>query len=415
MISRLLETLEGYREWALKVLSEMVSIPTVNPPGDKYEEFVEYAERVFRDLNMDVETFQVPKGYVAKHYPDYAEYPRYVVVGRMGSGKPVVQFNGHYDVVPPGSGWSRDPFKPLIEGGKLYGRGAVDMKGGIASILLAIKAFTETIESFQGSLEVALVPDEEIGGATGTGYLVEERVSKPDYAVIAEPSGVNSVWIGHKGAFWAFVEIYGRQAHGSTPWKGINAFEYMVRVAQRFMEDYKRLIERKSSYYEYEDPEGAKPTVTIGGEVRGGAKVNIVPGYYAFSIDRRVIPEESLEEVEKEFLEFVEELAREFREVRVKAKVRNKLPPAFTDPNSVLVRRMVEAVSEVTGRKPRLTVCLGGLDMHYYTEKGISAITYGPGPMDKAHISDEYVSIDELIKASKAYAILLYKLLARST
>ena len=115
MISRLLETLEGHREWALKVLSEMVSIPTVNPPGDKYEEFVEYAERVFRDLNMDVETFQVPKGYVAEHYPDYAEYPRYVVIGRMGSGKPAVQFNGHYDVVPPGSGWSRDPFKPLIE------------------------------------------------------------------------------------------------------------------------------------------------------------------------------------------------------------------------------------------------------------------------------------------------------------
>jgi succinyl-diaminopimelate desuccinylase len=399
-------------EWGVRVLREMVSIPTVNPPGDRYGDFARYSKEVLESLGFSVRVFEVPADYVRRYYPDYANYPRYVVLGRYGGGSPVVQFNGHYDVVPPGSGWTRNPFDPVVEGGRLYGRGSSDMKGGIAAFLAAAKSFIESGRGFRGSIEVALVPDEEIGGETGTGYLVRELRVRPDYAIIGEPSGSGTVWIGHKGALWAIVEVYGRQAHGSTPWLGVNAFEYMVRVADRLMREYLPYLEGRRSSYEYDDPRGARPTAMLGGEVRGGAKVNVVPGYYSFSIDRRVTPEERLEDVEREVIEFVRRATSDLPgDVRVEVRVVNRLPPALTDPGSKLVRVAKEAAREVLGREPRTTVCLGGLDMRYYTEVGISTVTYGPGLLGVAHIADEYLPLDDFERMVYIYYLMLEKLL----
>jgi succinyl-diaminopimelate desuccinylase len=344
-------------EWGIKVLKDMVSIPTVNPPGERYQDFARYSKEVLESVGFSVRVYEVPADYVRRYYPDYANYPRYVVYGSYGEGSPVVHFNGHYDVVPAGSGWSRSPFEPVVDGGRLYGRGSSDMKGGIAAFLAAAKSFIES-GKFRGSIEVALVPDEEIGGESGTGYLVRELRARPDYVVIGEPSGSGVVWIGHKGAVWVTVGVHGRQAHGSTPWLGVNAFESMVKVAEGLMREYLPYLESRRSAYEYDDPRGARPTAMLGGEVRGGAKVNVVPGYYSFSIDRRVTPDEKLEDVEREVAEFVRRAASELpRDVKVEVKVVNRLPPALTDPNSRLVRVAKEAAKEVLGREPRATVC----------------------------------------------------------
>jgi len=411
-LSSVLDIVDREIEWGINVLKKFIEIPTVNPPGKNYKEFVEAASKVLKEIGMSVEIHEVPKDVVSKYYPDYVEYPRYILLARLGTGSPVIQFNGHYDVVPEGSGWSKDPFKPVVENGRLYGRGSVDMKGGIVAAIVAVKAFKEAYKEFNGAIEIALVPDEEIGGETGTGYLVREGLSKPNYVIIGEPSGSEIVWIGHRGALWFFVEVYGKQAHGSTPWLGVNAFEYMVKVAEKFMKDYKDIIERKSSKYTYDDPRGAKPTITIGGEVRGGAKTNIVPGYYAFSVDRRLIVEESPDEVEKEVKNLINEIKKELPpEVKVELKVTGKLPPAMTSPESPLVRALLRSAEKVLGSKPRTTVCLGGLDMRYYTEVGIDTVTYGPGPMHVAHQADEYISIDEFTKIAKIYALLLENIL----
>ncbi len=398
-------------EWGVKILKDLVAIPTVNPPGEKYKEFAYYSKEVLESLGLKVEVIEVPKEYVSKHYPDYTSYPRYIVLGRVGEGGPVVHFNGHYDVVPAGSGWSVNPFEPVIKDGRIYGRGVDDMKGGIASFLTALKTLLEVERGFEGSIEVALVPDEEIGGVTGSGYLVEELKLRPDYVIIGEPSGSNTIWVGHKGAFWALIEVYGKQVHGSTPWLGINAFEYMIKIADRIIREYKPLLDARKSIYEYDDPKGAKPTINIGGEVRGGAKVNIVPGYYAFSIDRRVIPDEKLEDVEKEFLEYIEKVKLDYPEVKIKVVVTNRLPPALTDPNSKLALTAKEAGKEVLGFEPKTTICLGGLDMRFYTEKNIQTITYGPGVLGNAHIADEYLPLEEFNKMSEIYYLLLKKLL----
>jgi succinyl-diaminopimelate desuccinylase len=343
---------------------------------------------------------------------DYVEYERYIVIGRVGKGRPVVQFNGHYDVVPPGQGWRKDPFRPWREGDRLYGRGSVDMKGGLASALLAVKSFLESNEASQGTIEIAFVPDEEIGGEAGTGYLVETGLSRPDYVLIPEPSGSGSVWIGHKGNLWAYIWVKGRQAHASSPWLGVNAFEYMVKVADLFMEMYVPLLERKVSGYEYDDPRGARPTVTIGGEVRGGAKINIVPGYYEFSVDRRTIVEENLDEVEEELSKVVTDIRNRLgNAVEIGYRVVSKSPPAFTDPNGPLVRAVVSSAEEVLKVRPRTVVCLGGLDMHYYTSKGIETVAYGPGPSENAHKVDEYVSIREIKDVAKVFFRTLEKLI----
>ncbi|MCI4437265.1 MAG: M20 family metallopeptidase [Ignisphaera sp.] len=399
-------------DWGVKVLKDMISIPTVNPPGERYEDFARYSKEVLEHLGFRVEVVRVPDDYVKRFYPDYASYPRYIVLARLGEGKPVLQFNGHYDVVPPGSGWTKKPFDPVIEDGKVFGRGADDMKGGIAAFLAAIKAFTGSGKRFKGSVEVALVPDEEIGGETGTGYLVRELRSRPDYVVIAEPSSSETVWIGHKGAVWAIVEVFGRQAHGSTPWLGVNAFEYMVILAHRLVNEYKPLLDSRRSPYEYDDHRGAKPTITIGGEVRGSVKVNVVPGYYAFSIDRRVTPEERVEDVEKEIIDFVKKASADFPpDVKVNVKIVNRLPPALIDPSSHLVKVAKEAAKEVIGKEPRTTVCLGGLDMRYYTEVGISTITYGPGVLGAAHMADEYLTLSEFERMVKIYHRIMEKTL----
>ncbi len=406
-------SLERNVEWGIKILRDMISIPTVNPPGEKYGEFARFSREVLEPLGFRVNVVEVPRNYVERHHPDYAQYPRYIILARYGEGRPVLHFNGHYDVVPPGSGWTRDPFNPVMEGGRVYGRGSSDMKGGIAAFLTAAKTAVESGRRLKGSIEVALVPDEEIGGMTGSGYLVREVGARPDYAVIGEPSGSGIIWVGHKGAVWILVEVFGKQAHGSTPWFGVNAFEHMVDVAQRFMREYAPSLEARRSPYEYDDPRGARPTVMIGGEVRGGAKVNVVPGYYAFSVDRRVVPEERIEDVKKEIAEFVEKISRELegRGVKVSLRVTNELMPALTDPNSEFVRTLKAVAEEVLRVGVKTTVCLGGLDMRYYTEVGVPTVTYGPGLLGLAHMADEYVPVEELEKTSHVYYSLIERLL----
>ncbi|MEM4789094.1 MAG: M20 family metallopeptidase [Ignisphaera sp.] len=397
--------------WAINVLKDMISIPTVNPPGVNYDKFAEYVSKLMRVLGLDVEIIEVPRDLIANICAECKNYPRYIIVGCIGEGKPVIHFNGHYDVVPPGEGWKYNPFEAYVEENKIYGRGSVDMKGGIASVLLAIKTFISMFKDFNGSIEVALVPDEEIGGETGTGYLTRIMRKQPDYVIIAEGSGSTNLWIGHKGALWGFVEVTGVQAHGSTPWRGVNAFEYMAKIALRFLEKHFELIQGKISNYDYLDPEGAKPTLTLGGEVKGSTKVNMVPGFYAFSFDRRIIPEESVEAVENEIKKIIEDIAKEFPQVKIGIEVVNKLKPALTKENTELVKTLEQSIELVLGIKPRKVLCLGGLDMHYYTEKGIETVTYGPGPDVNAHVVNEYVLVDEVINVARVYVNTLTKLL----
>ena len=225
--------------------------------------------------------------------------------------------------------------------------------------------------------------------------------------VIAEPTGLNTIWIGHKGTLWLDIEVFGRQAHGSTPWKGVNAFEKMVELAYKMIHELKPKIELKKSKYDYEDPKGARATINIGGEVKGGVKTNIVPGYYSFSIDRRIILEETVEEAEREIVDFIERVKRSIPELNIKIRVKSKSNAVVTSPNSPLVKTLMQSIREVLNINPKPVLCVGGLDMGYFILKGYQTVTYGPGDPDVAHMADEHICLDDIYNVAKVYLNLI--------
>ncbi len=394
-------------ELSERILLESIKYPTVL--GESYGELVEYYAEILRQHGLHVTIHRVPDEYVRNKLSE--EYnpdkPRYILLARIGSGDRVLQFNGHYDVVFPGEGWSiTDPFKPLKKDGRIYGRGSTDMKAGIAAFLSAMIYLAAQGEEPGIIVEAAVVPDEEIGGETGTGYLVNMLGSRPDWAVIAEPSGMNNIWHGHKGLVWARIKVKGRQAHGSTPWQGINAFEKMVYVAKYLIEEYLPALKKRKSRYIYDQAGGEYPTATLGGKLWSPGSINIVPGIVGFSIDRRLIIEEDTGTVIRELEEYIEKASREAG-ADTELEVLQKMEPAFTDPDSEIVEALSTAINRVLGVKPRRTICVGGLDLRYYTYKGIQAASYGPGEPGIAHKIDEYVTIDSLHRAVDVYVELV--------
>jgi len=411
-MENVLKKVDELHEYYVNLLKDMVSIATVVPPGENYKEFVDYGKEVLKDLGMEVSVVEVPKDYLAKHIPEMKDNPRYILLGRLkGDGKTTLHFNGHYDVVPPGAGWKTDPFKPVIVNGKLYGRGASDMKGGIVSILTAIKALVESGIEISGTLEVSMTPDEEIGGMCGANYMLETELTKPDYCIIAEPSGYDRVWIGHKGSLWGEIVVYGKTAHASTPWLGVNAFEKMVKLANKLIEQLKPKVESKVTKYETDVPEGKRATIVLGSIVKGGVKINVVPDKVIFQFDRRVLPEEDFENVIKEVEEVIEEAKKEDPELKAEFKVLFEAKPAAISPQSKLALAMKEAVREVIGREPRLTLSTGFLDARFFVEKGIETLTYGPGDLSQAHVANEYIELNKIPLVSKAYILSIMKLL----
>ena len=406
------EAMGKYPKWvyelAERVLIESIKYPTVL--GESYREITEFYSEVLSEYGVHTTLYRVPDDYTAKHLaPEMKpEKARYILLARIGSGDRTLQYNGHYDVVAPGEGWCvTEPFNPKKIEDRVYGRGSTDMKGGIAAFLAALAYLA------QGELnivvEAAFVPDEEIGGAAGTGYLVKEIGSRPTWVVIAEPSGIDNIWIGHKGLVWCYVKVYGKQVHGSTPWLGDNAFEKMVEVAKYFIEEYIPRLQSIKSRYSYDLAGGEHPTATLGGKLIAPGSINIVPGVSGFSIDRRLIVEERADTVAKELEEFAKKASEKLK-VKTELVVVEKMDPALTDPESQLVKALTETVAENIGRTPRTTICIGGLDMRYYTALGIETVTYGPGEPGMPHKVNEYVKLSNVYKAVDVYIDLAYRL-----
>ena len=395
------------------ILQALLSIESVVPPGKDYKVFATYSSNLLKSLGMDVAVEEVPRSVISQYNPDYADHLRYIVLARLGSGRPVFHFNGHYDVVPQGHGWTKGPFSATVSRGRVYGRGASDMKGGIASVMLALKSLVESGAGLHGTLEVSLTPDEEIGGHAGVEYMLQSGLSKPDCVMIAEPTGVDKILIGHKGSLQVLVEVHGENAHGSMPWRGLNAFEGMVGAASEIQRRYAALVGGRRSRLHYSDPNAARPTAMFGGIARGGDQQNLVPAYSAFSIDRRIIPEEDPKEVEKELLDCIASVGKmpRYQKYRLETKVLNRVKPAATDLHSEFLSKVREAVSTVQGTAPQLEMAVGAMDAGYFIARGIDAVAYGPGELEQAHVADESVALSDVLSVADVYTTLTKKLL----
>ncbi len=397
-------------KYALDALLKLISMPTVSPAGEGYEDAAGFLADQLSSLGFKVDVVRVPGEYASKNCPLASSAPRLIVYGKAWRGPKTLHFNGHYDVVPGGPGWSvTEPFKPVVVEGRVYGRGAVDMKGGIAAVLGALKAIADAGLEPKVAVEAAFVPDEEIGGECGTGYLVKEISVRPDYVIIPEPSGLDYTWYGHKGLLWVRVLVEGRTAHTSTPWLGSNAFLSAARIALSLSEILASMYSTRRSKHKIIPEEAAYPTFAIGGRagVPGGGKTNQVPGEFEFTIDRRLIPEESVEEVYRE-LEAAARMAAISANATVKLEKLQAMEPAVSKLGT-LYNTLASAAEGVRGRRPEPVICPGGLDLRYYREVGSEVLSYGPDGT-KAHAPDEYITLEELSSLVRILALTTLKL-----
>lgn len=368
---------EGY---VVKVCSALIRINSENPPGREAEAASYMAERL-AELGL-------------KAWVDRFGGSRGNAVGVLDSGEGLsLMLNTHLDTVPAGDKelWSVPPFSGELRDGKLYGRGAVDAKGCLAAMLGALKSLAEEGWPIRGRLVVAAVADEE-ADSEGTTRLVSQGHTA-DYAVVGEPTGL-APSTAHKGRLVLSVNFKGRSAHASAPQKGVNA----AYAASQFALKVERSYAKRRRRHPLLGPPTASVTL-----IRGGVKDNVVPDSCEVVVDRRLLPGEELERVVRELSRAAEAVA-EPRKAAAEVNVRRYVPPAETRAGSPIVEAAVRAVEEVLGRRVRPRGFRATCDMSILVNQaGIPTIILGPGSLERAHVADEWVGVEELVKAAEIY------------
>ena len=243
----LIRMIDERRGELIELTRELIRFPTVNPPGDAYQPCAEFIGR-----RLGKRGFAVEYVHAAGTPGDDERHPRINVVARRESGArgPCVHFNSHIDVVQTGAGWTLDPFAGIVKDGMVYGRGACDMKGGLAASLIAVESLIDSGLNLPGTLEISGTADEETGGYGGVHYLAQRGWFSPgrvDHVIIPEPLNVDRVCIGHRGVWWAEIETLGRMAHGSMPFLGDCAVRHMNAVIDALERDlYPKLAARRT-------------------------------------------------------------------------------------------------------------------------------------------------------------------------
>jgi succinyl-diaminopimelate desuccinylase len=365
----------------VSIARALIAAPTENPGGDEWPA-VAVVRRALDDVAIESRLVESDAG-------------RPSVVASIGTGPPTLVWNGHLDVVPAGdvSAWRYPPFDARLEGGTLWGRGAADMKGPIASAIAAIAAIVRSNTLPGGTLELHLVADEEHQGIHGTRVLLERGMLQADACVVGEPSRMRLGLAQRGGAFFSAV-ARGRAAHGSTPHLGVNAIDSMARFILRLPEV---LPDR-------EHPLVGRPTVTAT-MIHGGRAPNVVPDRCEATIDRRTLPGESLAEVRAPVERLLERLRREHEEFDVRVEFPALTEAAEVSPDVPIARAVRAAVVAELGKEPEDMGFTGITDARFYVnDANIPAIVFGPGDLRVAHGADEHVPVDDLVAAARIYA-----------
>ena len=367
----------------VKLTSESLRVNTVNPPGNE-RPLAEFFAGKMGKLGLEVRICPIRES-------------RANVVGILrGKGKgPALLYNGHLDTVPPGDvKWDYDPFSGEIVGDKIYGRGAADMKSGLAAMIMAAGALKKSGIELEGDLIIAGTAGEETDSIGAKELLKEKEMSRVGAILIGEPSD-NELYIAEKGALWLNVKALGKTAHGSMPEMGINAILHM----KQFMEE---LCSYKFEYQEHELL--GCPTMNIG-TIRGGIKTNVVPDSCEITIDIRTVPGMSHSAILEDFKAIIEKLKEDIPELNMAIEVENDRPPVGTDKDHEFVKLAIKVGERVFKKS------LVPQGVNYYTdgaafvpEMGLPMLILGPGEAKLAHQPNEYVEIDKLQKAAEFYA-----------
>jgi acetylornithine deacetylase/succinyl-diaminopimelate desuccinylase family protein len=390
---------------AVAFLKALVRVPSDNPPGD-CAHHAEEAARLLEALDFKVERHRVPAPLVRKH--GMRSVTNLVIRERFGSGRgPVIALNAHGDVVPPGQGWSVDPYAATERDGAIYGRGAAVSKSDFATYAFALRLLKERPQGLDGTVELHFTYDEEAGGDVGPKWLLDQNITRPDLAICAGFS--YSVVTAHDGCLHLEVDVRGKQAHAAMPETGADALEAANAVLTSLYRERKRLRTKKSAV-----PGIGSPKLNVG-LISGGINTNVVPDVVTLRIDRRVIPEENTRKVERELIALIK---RAGGRKGIKVEVKRILLAEPLKPVKG-IGRLVEPLQrharEILKRRIKPVGVPLYTDARHYAARKIPTVLYGAGPQSileaNAHRADEHVRIKDLEAAIQIVAATLGDLL----
>jgi succinyl-diaminopimelate desuccinylase len=385
-------------------LAELVRAPSDNPPGD-CGPHAEIAARALEALGFAVERHVVPQEVVEA--AGMITATNLIVRHAFGPG-PVVALNAHGDVVPPGAGWSTDPYGAEIRDGVMYGRGVAVSKSDFATYAFALKALIDEGVALNGTVELHLTYDEETGGLVGPGWILEQGLSAPDYALSAGFS--YNVVIAHNGCLHLEVVVRGRSAHAARPDTGVDALEAANTLLTAIYALRAGYTATRSSV-----PGIESPTLVIG-LIEGGINTNVVPDEVRFRIDRRMIPEENAETVERDLRSAIETAASGVGEATVEVRRILLARPLTPEPGHERLVALLQGHARAAFGED---IPANGVpiytDARLYSAAGIPTVLYGAGPRSlleaNGHRADEKLVLEDLRRATAVVARTLADLL----
>ncbi len=410
MTDRIRDAVASYRDEMLAFVKALVAVPTENPPGTSYRACVDVIAGTLREIGLEPSIIEVPDGGTSLSDASPREtngHPRYCLSSGHGTGPRTLYFHGHYDVVPASS---EAQFRPCVKGGNLFGRGSSDMKGGLAAMIYAVKAIKDCGIPLDGRIGLTMVPDEETGGARGTRYLAEAGGLGTDGIgmLLPEPTS-GAIWNANRGALSLRITVKGKPAHVGLHYQGINAFERMLVVANAVGELKADVESRRTGFHI--EPEAARRSILLmGGRSGGGTSFNLVPAECAFTVDRRINPEEDLQTEKQRLLDLFDRLRRDGIDLDV--EILQEGMSAGVSQDDPVARALAASVEAITGRAPSFEMCPGLLEIRFYVERGIPAFAYGPGLLSVSHGPHEFVKLEDIYACTAIYALTAARVLA---
>ncbi|WP_445808902.1 acetylornithine deacetylase/succinyl-diaminopimelate desuccinylase family protein [Yoonia sp.] len=411
----LMQAITDRRDDLIALTQDLIRIPTLNPPGALYRDICDYLDRRLRKSGFATQLIR------AHGTPgDSDAYPRWNIVARRDGTRAgeCVHFNSHIDVVEVGHGWTQDPFGGALLDGKIYGRGACDMKGGLAASIIAAEAFIATHPDFAGAVEISGTADEESGGYGGVAYLAEQGFFDParvQHVIIPEPLHKDRVCLGHRGGWWAEIETHGEIAHGSMPFLGDCAVRHMGAVLAAFETTlYPAMAARRTDMPVV--PDGARSSTMNINSIHGGQPefaegdtslpAHCVPDSCRIVIDRRFLAEENIEDVRGEVTALLEDLKTRRDKFSYDLREINMVLPSMTDRDAPVVQVIADEIEKVLGRPAQFVASPGTYDQKHIDRIGKlkNCIAYGPGLLELAHKPDEYIGVDDMIDSAQVMA-----------
>jgi len=364
----------------IKTIQRLISLDSQNPPGDE-RKIAEFVGKYLKDLGLKIKTHTFSN----KRVNILATLPG---KKRLKS----LLLTPHLDTVPAGASWKTPALKAKIVGNRIYGLGATDCKGNLASALEAISAIVEDGVKLDYDLIFAATADEESGSALGLIPLLERKLLKADAAVVLDADDFEIV-ITQKGLMHLSVRVGGKKAHGAYPWLGVNAIDIAAKI----------IIDLETQHQDYVKNKYLRaPTINVG-TIKGGDKVNVVSDWCEFELDFRFLPGSS----EKKTLRFLRETITKYTR-NYKIEIQGIQDPYYIDPQHPLVSSLVSAMQSL-GIKPRISGSEGATVITFFKAMNIPAIATGFGTEGCAHIADEYACLDNLCNGAKVLVEFLKK------